>query len=194
MVETQTQARLVEPAAFAGPGVSVAIRRAEIEAALTEAEYPAQLLLHVERTADGGAEPERGEVVVTWDEDELNELLRSANDDADEVTLWFDAAALDQALTGDVEAHGLRERTALLAIVVAAAGGGAGAAFAADTTYVHSPGVAASQDESAAPAAYVHSPGVAASQEESAAPAAYVHSPGVAASQEESAAPAAYVH
>jgi hypothetical protein len=140
-------------------------------------------LLHVERTADGGAEPERGEVVVTWDEDELNELLRSANDDADEVTLWFDAAALDQALTGDVEAHGLRERTALLAIVVAAAGGGAGAAFAADTTYVHSPGVAASQDESATAAGYVHSPGLAASQDESATAAGYVHSPGLAASQ-----------
>jgi hypothetical protein len=209
MVELQTQARLVDPAAFTGAGVSVGIRRADIEEALAEAAYPAQLLLEIERAPGGGAERERGEVVVTWDERELNELLRSVGEDADGVTLWFEETALEQALADDVEAHGLRERTALFAIVVAAAGGSAGAALAGGTgyvnspgltasegasAYVNSPGLTASQDEAATTAAYVNSPGLTASQDEAATTAAYVNSPGLTASQDEAATTAAYVN
>jgi hypothetical protein len=190
MVELQTQARLVDPAAFTGAGVSVGIRRADIEEALAEAAYPAQLLLEIERAPGGGAERERGEVVVTWDERELNELLRSVGEDADGVTLWFEETALEQALADDVEAHGLRERTALFAIVVAAAGGSAGAAFAGGTGYVNSPGLTASE----AASAYVNSPGLTASQDEATTTAAYVNSPGLTASQDEAATTAAYVN
>jgi hypothetical protein len=130
MAEVQTQVRLVDPGLIATRGVSTTLRRTEIERALAEGEYPAQLLLELSRAAPEGEEPATGEVLVLWQEKELNELLRSAGTESDEVALWFDRSELEHALAADFEAHGLRERTAMLAITVAAAGVTAGGAFA----------------------------------------------------------------
>lgn len=129
MEEIQTQARLVDPSTFAGRAVSTVLPRAEIERAILEGGYPAELRLEISRPGHEGGEPERAEVFVSWQEQELNELLRASGTDAD-VTLWFDGSELEHALAADVEAHGLRERTAILAITVAAAGATAGGAFA----------------------------------------------------------------
>src|SRR4051794_15131215 len=49
MAEVQTQARLVDPGLNATRGVSTTLRRTEIERAITEGEYPAQLRLEVSR-------------------------------------------------------------------------------------------------------------------------------------------------
>lgn len=130
MAEVQTQARLVDPGLIATRGVSTTLRRTEIEHALAEGEYPAQLLLELSRVTPEGEEPATSEVLVSWQEEELNGLLRSAGAESDEVTLWFDRSELEHALATDVEAHGLRERTAIVAITVAAAGATAGGAFA----------------------------------------------------------------
>jgi hypothetical protein len=130
MAEVQTQVRLVDPGLIATRGVSTTLRRTEIERALAEGEYPAQLLLELSRAGPEGEEPATGEVLVLWQEKELNELLRSAGTESDEVALWFDRSELEHALAADFEAHGLRERTAMLAITVAAAGVTAGGAFA----------------------------------------------------------------
>jgi hypothetical protein len=130
MAEVQTQVRLVDPGLIATRGVSTTLRRTEIERALAEGEYPAQLLLELSRAAPEGEEPATGEVLVLWQEKELNELLRSAGTESDEVALWFDRSELEHALAADFEAHGLRERTAMLAITVAAVGVTAGGAFA----------------------------------------------------------------
>jgi hypothetical protein len=128
MVELQTQARLVEPGRFDARGVTTVLRRAEIERAVADGAFPAQLRLELSRLTGADEEPETGDVLVAWDEAELHELLRSS--DSDEITLWFDEAGLEQALAGDVEAHGIRERTAVVAISVVAAGAAAGGAFA----------------------------------------------------------------
>jgi hypothetical protein len=124
-MEIQTRARLVEPS-FAG-GVTTTLPRAEIERAVAEGEFPAWLELRVKRQDDAGED--EAQVAVAWDEQELEQLLRAA--DSDGVTLMFDGASLADALEEpDVEAHGLRERTAVLAIAVMAAGASAGIASA----------------------------------------------------------------
>jgi hypothetical protein len=121
----ETRARLVE-SSFTG-GVSMKLPRAEIERVIAEGDFPAWLELRVKRLE--GEREEEAAVAVAWDEDELAELLRAA--DANEVTLLFDGSALAGAFDeSDVEAHGLRERTAVLAVAVMAAGASAGIASA----------------------------------------------------------------
>jgi hypothetical protein len=128
MDEIQAHARLVDSDSFfAAGGLSTTLPRAEIERVIDEGEYPARLDLRLRRLAEEG--DEEALVAISWDEQELGSLLRATS--GDEVTLLFDGRELEQALAGvEVEAHGLKERTAVLAIAVAAAGGSAGGAFA----------------------------------------------------------------
>lgn len=65
---------------------------------------------------------------MDWDKDALDQLLASTDDQ--EIGLWFEERELALAFD-DVEAHGLREKAALLAIAGTAAGALAGPAFSA---------------------------------------------------------------
>ena len=143
MEEIQTQARLVDLSAssFAAGGLSTIIPRAEIADAIEQGEYPARLVLDIERVEVKRGDEERGDevaharVAVNWDEAALEQLLQSTRDE--EVVLWFDPSQLEQAFEGsEVDAHGLRERAAVFAVTVAAAGAAAGAGLAGPGTTV----------------------------------------------------------
>lgn len=134
MGDVRTQARLVDfsPSPFAAGGLSTTIPRAEIAEAATQGDYPARLDLHVDRVEaareEGASEPAR--VAIEWDETTLEQLLQSTDDE--EVVLWFDPAEIARAIEGaEVDAHGLRERVAAVAVAVAATGATAGAGLAA---------------------------------------------------------------
>jgi hypothetical protein len=133
MEDVRTQARLVEfsPARFGG-GLGALVPRAEIAEAAAQGEYPARLELGVDRVEAGRgdevAEPAR--VTVEWGRAALEQLLRSTDDE--EIVLWFDSSELARAIEGaEVDAHGLRERAAAIAVAVAATGATAGAGLAA---------------------------------------------------------------
>ena len=119
MDDLLTRAQLVEydPAPAA---IGTVIPRAEFAETAARAEFPATLLLQLERVelADG-AGTAQATVAVDWDEDTLNQLLASSEDE--EIALWFDERELALAFD-DVEGHGLRERAAVLAVAVTAAG------------------------------------------------------------------------
>src|SRR5947208_8021770 len=128
-MEIQTQARLVDlgSAGFATRGLSATVPRAEIEESILRGEYPARLVLDIGRM-EGDEVASAGRVSVDWDEATLEALLRTTSED--DVALWFDRAELERALEGpEVDAHGLREKGAAIAVVVAAAGATAGGAF-----------------------------------------------------------------
>jgi hypothetical protein len=137
MEEVRTQARLVDfsPSRFPGGGLSTIVPRAEIADAVERREYPARLVLDVDRIepAAGDGVTGHAQVTVEWDEATLEELLQSTDDD--DVSLWFDPLELATAIEeSEVEAHGLRERVAVVAVTVAAAGATAGAGLAAPST------------------------------------------------------------
>ena len=100
--------------------VATTVSRDDILEALGD-EGPAELLLDVRH--DSG---ETDRIGISWSRDELARLLDASAEE--QVRLTFDAGELAAAFA-DVEAHGLRERAAL--ITVAAAGlAGAGVAAA----------------------------------------------------------------
>jgi hypothetical protein len=133
MEDVRTQARLVDfnTSGFAAGGLATIVPRAEIADAAAQGEYPARLVLDVDRieAARGSEVTDRARVTVDWDEATLKELLSSTADE--EVALWFDPSELARAFDdSEVDAHGLRERAAVLAIAVAATGATAGAGLA----------------------------------------------------------------
>jgi len=114
-----------------GNGATVLTRvpRSEVEEALRTEGDPPDLVLDVTRYA---AEREAqtsstGTVSVSWAREDLEEVLRRSEGDV--VTIGFDGEALLRTFDEDVEAHGLREAAALLAVTVAA-GSAAGVAMA----------------------------------------------------------------
>jgi hypothetical protein len=115
MDDLRTRAQLVD---FDRAGsIGTVFSRAEIAEAASGDEFPATLLLDLDRIeADGTAQ---ARVAVDWDQDTLEQLLASTEDR--EIELWFDERELALAFD-DVEAHGLREKAAVLAVAVAAAG------------------------------------------------------------------------
>lgn len=103
--------------------LAVKVPRTEVEHALqTDAE--ADLVLDVVRT-NGQQEARR--VVIAWDREALEQLL---SQDGEQIVAAIDPFTLQQAFD-DVEAHGVREVGATLAVLVATVAGGAGTAAAA---------------------------------------------------------------
>jgi len=103
--------------------LAVKVPRSEVEHALqTDAE--ADLVLDVVRT---NGEQEARRIVLAWDREALEQLL---SQDGEQVVAAIDPLTLQQAFD-DVEAHGVREVGATLAVLVATVAGGAGTAAAA---------------------------------------------------------------
>jgi hypothetical protein len=120
MDEVSAQATLTD--VEVDPRLAVSVPKSEIERAL-EAKDDVDLLLDVIRT---NGEREERRVSLAWDRDALERL---AQQEGERVIITIDPDSL-QAAFDDVEAHGMREMGATLAIVVATAAGGAGAAGA----------------------------------------------------------------
>ncbi len=125
MDDLRTRAHLVDRSAG---GIGAVFTREEIAEAATATEFPATLLLdldldRVER--DGGTSQAR--VAVDWDQETLEQLLASTQDQ--EIELRFDERELALAFD-DVEGHGIREKAAVLAVAVVAAGASTTPAFA----------------------------------------------------------------
>jgi hypothetical protein len=127
MNERSGTVRLVEPRGETKVrGFVTTIRRKEVEEA-RQHDAPVDLLLDVERTAaDGGRETER--IALAWEPQDLERLLAAASDD--EITLTFDEAEIQRLLDEDVDAHGMREKLAVLSVAAGIAAAGAGSAAA----------------------------------------------------------------
>jgi hypothetical protein len=120
---------LAEPAGESGArGLVTTVPRAEVEKAL-QLDGPVDLLLDVERAAEGGRETQR--VALAWEREDLERLLEN---DGNEITLTFDEAELQRLLDEDVEAHGMRETIAAITVVAGLAAAGASGAFASPNT------------------------------------------------------------
>src|ERR1051325_10006446 len=148
MEEIRTRARLVDPAVSTFQrGLTTLVPRSEVEEAFHRGEVPAPLVLDIAGAGSDDEVTAHAQVTVDWDKAMLEELLRTT--DEDEIRLSFDADELEQALQeSEVDAHGLREKAAVLAVGVAAAGAAAGGSFAASPI---------SPDYAGAPGATVHS-------------------------------------
>jgi hypothetical protein len=123
-MDDSTRARLVDEASLEGRGISTTLPRSEVEEAIASAGGPAQLALDI-RAGD-----EEHKLAIAWDREDLERILGGTSGDS--VVLTFDRDELASAVAGDFEAHGLRERVAVLAVAAATATGAfAGAAAAA---------------------------------------------------------------
>ena len=112
--------------------LAVDLRRADIESALESADDgKVELLLDIAaREADGGS-VERHALTVDCTIADLERMLESSSDT---IRVGFDAEALARAIREpDIEAHGLREKMAVLAVVVATTGSVVGSAQAMPT-------------------------------------------------------------
>jgi len=105
-----------------GSPLAVKVPRSEVERAL-QADAEADLVLDVVRR-NGQEEIRR--VVLAWDREALERLLTQ---EGEQIVAAIDPVTLQQAFD-DVEAHGVREIGATLAVLVATAGGVTGAASA----------------------------------------------------------------
>ena len=111
-----------------GDGLSMTIPRSEIQAVLAAEKEPIELVLDVTRFSDGEATGTQN-VSVQWERSDLEQLLKDAQ--GDHIQLTFDAETLRRATDeAEVEAHGLRETTLILAVAATTALGGAQAASA----------------------------------------------------------------
>ena len=124
---------VVVPASAVGKGLTTSIPRSEIKEVLDQDETPIELVLEVAHFTDGKATDTRS-VTVSWERNELEELLRAA--DGENVVLTFDGEALGQTFATDVEAHGIREAVLALAVAATAATGAAGSASAEPGKYL----------------------------------------------------------
>ena len=127
MEQIAARAALV-PASDLGDGPTTTIPRSDIQAVLAAEEEPIELILDVTRSSDGEAAV-TGNVSVTWERNDLEQLLGESQ--GDQIVLTFDREALARATDpSEVEAHGLRETALILAVAATAAAGGAQAADA----------------------------------------------------------------
>jgi hypothetical protein len=102
--------------------LAVKVPRSEVERAL-QADAEADLVLDVVRK---NGKEETCRVVLAWDREALQHLLTQ---EGEQVVAAIDPVTLQQAFD-DVEAHGVREIGATVAVLVATVAGGAGAASA----------------------------------------------------------------
>jgi hypothetical protein len=129
MDEKSGNVRLVESRPGEAPGLVATVPRGEVEEAL-RAPGPVDLLLDVERVAADGDGRETQRIALAWEPQDLERLLTSAS--GDKVSLTFDQDEIRRLLDEDVEAHGMREKLAVISVVVAGmAAAGAGSAAAA---------------------------------------------------------------
>ncbi|HEU5211932.1 MAG TPA: hypothetical protein VFU10_04120 [Gaiellaceae bacterium] len=120
-MQEYAQASMVSEADLHG-GLSTTISRTAVEEALRLDEPPALVL---DITGPSG---ERS-IAVSWKRDDLERLLGQASGDT--IQLTFDRAALEHYFAeDDVDAHGLKQKAAVLAVALAAAAGVAGGASA----------------------------------------------------------------
>jgi len=126
MTDIAARAALV-PAANVGEALTTSVSRLEIEDVLESEEAPIELVLDVTRFSDGEAAETRS-VAVSWERSDLEKLLSEAQ--GEHVVLTFDREALREAMEGDVEAHGIRDKVLILAVAATAATGVAATAHA----------------------------------------------------------------
>lgn len=129
MGEVTSRAQLIDASEFgARSQIAATLPRKDIEEALRVQEVP-ELVLDIDRRSNGDVEAHT--LHVAWTENQLEELLRDTSGGED-ITLFFDASELAQALAEeDIEAHGMREKTAAVLTVAAMAAGVAAAAHPA---------------------------------------------------------------
>jgi hypothetical protein len=121
MDEVSVEAKLANEGV--APSLTVAVPRIEVQRAVDE-EQEADLILDVVRT-NGQREERR--VLVALDAQTLRSLI--TDQEGEQILFAIDPESLANSFD-DVEAHGLREVGATLAIAVVAVGAGAGAASA----------------------------------------------------------------
>jgi hypothetical protein len=129
MDERRGTIRFADPSESEARGLVTTVPRAEVEQAL-QLDEPVDLLLDIERAAEGGGR-ESQRVALAWERQDLERMLQNDGD----ITLTFDEAELQRLLDEDVEAHGMRERLAVLTVVAAGiAAAGAGSALASPSS------------------------------------------------------------
>src|SRR5919198_646331 len=128
MGEVTSRAQLIDaPKLGARSQIAATLPRTEIEEALRMEETP-ELILDFDSRSDG--EVEAHTLRVAWSDDQLKELLRDTG--SEDITLFFDAGEIEEALADeDIEAHGMREKTAAVLTVAAMAAGAAAVAHPA---------------------------------------------------------------
>ena len=126
MEEVASTPKLVDPAALDAEGaLSATVPRSDIETALQD-DAGADLFLEIARIQNG--ERDDRTVKVAWERADLEDLLKRAV--GDPITLTFSASEVERMLEADFEAHGLREKAAVLTVAAATAAGLAGTAAA----------------------------------------------------------------
>jgi len=126
MNERSGTVRLVEPRGKSEVrGLTATISREAVEEALRK-DAPVDLLLDVEKVAADGNGRETERIALAWESQDLERLLGAASDD--EISLTFDEGELQRLLDEDVEAHGMREKLAVVSVVAGLAAAGAGSA------------------------------------------------------------------
>ena len=119
--------RLVDSHAARDGTFAATIERGDVEKAL-QSDEPVDLLLDVERVGADGSGRETERIALGWEPEDLERLLAQAG--GGEITLTFDEAELRQLLDADVDAHGMRERLAVVTVVAGLAAAGASGASA----------------------------------------------------------------
>ena len=127
MEEVAGTAKLVDPAAVgAGSALTATLPRMDIEAALHD-EAGADLFLEIARIQNGERNDRR--IKVAWERGDLEKLLQGSSGET--VSLTFDPDELQRMLDDpDFEAHGLKEKAAVITVALATAAGFAGGASA----------------------------------------------------------------
>jgi hypothetical protein len=129
MDERSGTVRLVEsPPDSDARSLVATVSRDEVEAALRADEGPVDLLLDVERVAADGDGRETQRVALGWEPQDLERLLAAHS--GKEIKLTFDEEEIRRLLDEDVEAHGMREKLAVITVVAGMAAAGAGSAAA----------------------------------------------------------------
>ena len=131
MEEVAGTAKLVDTAAVGtGNALTATLPRSDIEAALQD-DAGADLFLEIARIQNGERNDRR--IKVEWSREDLEKLLQSSSGDT--VSCTFDADELERMLNDpDFEAHGIKEKAAVVTVAVAAAFAATGGAAYAQTS------------------------------------------------------------